>query len=508
MFKRLLVAAGMLAMTSTSAMAVYFPSGIDWSNPSQQRFIMSMYLNGLGRAPYSGELNSAARQVTGADNSQTRLDLFKQFLDSDEYRRTFSDNSRDWMVYRAPDRNYSNGFWRYRAAPARPQGFESWELSGASTEAVAKSMASYYNTYCYQGIPCVADPAEAYSRDLPVQATASAHACADESAQIARFQWVAVNGTTYPTGTDATTLCMGNHYYKASGTVLQRFQCDSGYLNCQRDRSRDIRGERTGEDNRGNPALFFADGSRLVLTNYDDIQRANQPQQQPRLQQQQQQQHACADSEQINRYYQWSGSDGTSESPGVGKSTICMRDYYYNIEGMTLKHFACDNGFTNCRANPELDVTAQRRTRVNGQSALQFRNGTTLSIMQTPPANTGNRATNSVDLSGVESRQSTRRLAGQHECSVATLRLSQFRWSRRDGTTDWPDGVDGRIVCLDNAYYEIDDFTLRHFECTGNFQNCRSSRGRDLIAVRDSTDSNGLRTLVFANGDQLALISR
>ena len=506
MLKRLLtVAAGILAIsTTTSAFAVYFPSGIDWSNPSQQRFIMSLYLNGLGRAPYNGEIASATRQVTGADNSQARLALFKRFIDSDEYRRTFPDSSRRWMVYRAPDRNYSNGFWRYRAAPAQPPGFENWELSSASTESVAKSMASYYNALCYRGIPCVADPAVANRRDLPAQTTASEHACADESAQIARFEWVAVNGTTYPTGTDATTLCMGKHYYKASGTVLQRFQCESGYRNCQRDRSRDIRGERTGKDNRGNPALFFADGSKLVLTNYDDIQRASQPQQQPRLQQQ----HACADPAQINRYYQWNGPDGISDSPGVGKSTICMRDYYYQVGGMTLKHFACDTGFTNCRANPELDVTAQRRTRVNGQSALQFRNGTTLSVLQNPPANTRNQTTNSVDLSDAETGQATHRLAGQHECGVARLRLSQFRWSRRDGTTNWPDGVDGRIVCLDNAYYTIDGFTLRHHECSSNFQHCRSSRGRDLIAIRDSTDSNGLRTLIFANGDQLALISR
>ena len=91
---------------------------------------------------------------------------------------------------------------------------------------------------------------------------------------------------------------------------------------------------------------------------------------------------------------------------------------------------------------------------------------------------------------------------------MATARLSQFRWSRRDGSTDWPDGVDGRIVCLDNAYYEIDDFTLRHFECAGDFQNCRASRGKDLIAIRDSKDNNGLRTLMFANGEQLSLISR
>ncbi len=516
MLKRLLtVAVSLVALTSSSAFAVYFPSGIDWANPSQQRFITSMYLNVLGRAPYSGEVNTAMQLMGRTDNSQTRLDLFKKFLESDEYRRTFPDSNSGWMVYRAPDRNYGSGVWRYRAAPARPGGFESWELSGASSEAVAKSMAVYYSTYCYEGIPCVADPAVAYQRDMPVQTASDTHACADESSQIARYQWVANNGTTYPTGTDATTLCMGSHYFKAVGTVLQRFQCDSGYRNCQRDRARDIRGERSGQDSRGNPALFFSDGSRLILTNYDEIQQANQAPQspvqpQPRLAQNQ---HECADPAQVTRYYQWNGTDGASESPGVGNSTICMRDYYYNIEGMTLKHFACDSGFTNCRANAELDVTAQRRTRVDGQSALQFRNGTTLSIMKNAPASTTSRSQNNslgnnTNLSGVQSNQSTQRLAGQHECGVATMRLSQFRWSKRDGTTDWPDGVDGRVVCLDNAYYEIENFTLRHFQCTGNFQNCRSSRGKDLIAIRDSTDNNGLRTLIFANGEQLALISR
>ncbi len=511
MLKRLLTAVGLLvALSSNSAFAVYFPAGIDWANPSQQRFVLSMYLNILGRAPSGGELRTASQSLARADNSQTRLDLFKQFLESDEYRRTFSDSSGQWMVYRAADRNYNNGngVWRYRAAQNRPQGFEPWDLSGASSEQIAKTMAAYYNTYCYEGRPCIAEPEIAARRHtpVPVQQMADTHACADTSAQIARFEWVAFNGTTYPTGTDATTLCMGSHYYKAVGTVLHRFQCDSGYSNCQRDRARDIRGERSGQDAQGNPALFFSDGTRLVLTNYDDIQRANQSSQ-PRLLDDQ---HACADSSKITRYYQWQGSDGTSESHGVGNNIVCMRDYYYVIEGMTLKHHACDSGFTNCRVDSAQDVTAQRRTRVDGQSALQFRSGTTLSLLKKAPAGTANSNTN--NSTGLTNNQTITtgpaRLAGQHDCGVATSRLSQFRWSRRDGSTDWPDGVDGRFVCLDNAFYEIEDFTLRHYECAGDFQNCRQSRGKDLIAIRDSKDNNGLRTLIFANGEQLSLISR
>ncbi len=517
MLRRLVfISALLLSLVSNRAMAVYFPAGIDWTNPSQQYFVLSMYLNVLGRAPDTSELRSMSQRLAANDNSESRLQLFRQFLGSREYQRLFTDNDDSWQIFRAPDMNYNrgNGSWRYQAAMQRPSGFQSWQLSSNSTRPVAEAMAGFYQAYCYAGIPCVQQPEAAARRIDPVVANQNAtptHACADESAQIATFEWIAFNGTTYPKGTDANTLCMGDHYYQASGTLLQRFQCQSGYTDCRRDSSRDIRAERTGVDDNANPAMFFRDGSRLVLTNQYQLNPSSQnPQMTPQIVSAANQ-HECADPSQITRYYQWNGANGTSEAAGVGTNVICMDDYYYLIEGMTLKHHSCERGYTNCRAAPEQDVVAQRRTRVEGRSALQFRNGTTLSLLdKAPDHNTG------TDLSGagttvtspVVNEQPAQRLAGQHDCGVPTRRLSQFRWLRSDGSSIWPDGVDGTVVCMDNAFYNIENFVLRHHQCSGDFQNCQASRGKDLIALRESIDSNGLRTLTFANGDQLSLISK
>ena len=38
--------------------------------------------------------------------------------------------------------------------------------------------------------------------------------------------------------------------------------------------------------------------------------------------------------------------------------------------------------------------------------------------------------------------------------------------------------------------------------------NCRANSRQDLIALQDGKDQSGYRTLVFANGDKLSLISR
>lgn len=517
MLTRLLAVAVVLCgVFSTRAFAVYFPSGIDWTNESQQRFVMSMYLNILGRAPESSELRSLAERLTRNDNSQARLDLFKQFLGSAEYRRLFPDSDESWRVYRAPDLNDNRGNnrWRYQAALKRPAGFENWELSGSSTLPVAQAMAAFYSAYCYAGIPCVQQADAAKRREDPLIAnrqSALAHACADESELRASFEWIAFNGTTYPRGTDSNTLCMGDHYYRATGTLLQRYQCEAGYTNCRRDQSRDVRGERTGRDDNGKPALFFSDGSRLVLTEYDERgQSEKPPSTDPMLAASQ---HECADNAKITRYYQWRGPNGTTQSSGVGNNVVCMENYYYAIEGMTLKHYSCNREFTNCVANPSKDVVAQRRTRVDGKSALEFRNGTTLSLLDKAPTNTtidltGATGDSSRSTSNTVNTQATRRLAGQHECGVSTLRLSQFQWRKNDGSSLWPDGVNGETVCMDNAYYAIDGFVLRHYQCSGDFQNCRQSRGKDLIALREGKNANGLRTLTFANGDQLSLISR
>lgn len=519
MIKRLLLVIGCLAaFCSSSAHAVYFPAGIDWANPSQNRFILSIYLNMLGRAPQEREISNASRFLSPNDNSQARLDLFKELLNNREYQQIFGAQENLWKVYRAPDKNYNNGngYWRYLSANSRPSGFENWRLSGSSSESVAASMAHYYDTFCYQGTPCIIDPKLAYKRGNSEYATARpvAHACADESRLVSQFEWVANNGTTYPRGTDGTTLCMGQHYFKAEGTVLQRFQCDSGYMNCQRDEARDIRGQRTGRDSNGKPTLFFADGTRLVLTSHnpatgtDQTRTENSITQEPVLVDSTRNgQHSCADPAVANSKFRWRSTNGTSESNGIGSSTVCMDNFYYQIEGTNLKRFDCATGFRGCRANPSKDIAAEKRKRVEGFPGLEFSNGTTLALIKKGAAGETAQTTNRSNVTA-PAQPTQRRLAGQHECADSALRVSQFRWTKQSGTSSWPDGVAGRYVCLNDSYYEIQGSTLRHHQCSANYQDCRANRRNDLIAVSDTKDGNGNMTLIFANGDRLSLISR
>ncbi len=516
MIKRLLLVLSCLAaICSSPAHAVYFPAGIDWANPSPNRFIVSMYLNMLARAPQEREISNATRILSSNDNSKTRLDLFKQILGNREYQQIFGAQDNLWRVYRAPDKNYNNGngYWRYLAASRKPAGFENWHLSGTSSESVADSIAHYYNSFCYQGTPCIVDPALAYKRGDRAYASNQSltHACADESQLVSQFEWVAINGTTYPRGTDSTTLCMGQHYYKAAGVVLQHFQCDSGYQNCQRDQSKDIRGQRTGRNSQGKPTLFFADGTRLIQTSHNrttNQSQINSPAtgEPAFVDSSRNGSHGCADSTVASSTFRWRSATGTSESNGIGATTVCMDNFYYQIEGVALKRFDCAAGFRTCRPNPSKDITADKRKRVDGYPGLEFRSGTTLALIkqstsssQPARATTGNTTT---------PQPGQRRVAGQHECADSALRVSQFRWTKQNGASNWPEGVADRYVCLDNAYYEIQGSTLRHHQCTANYQNCRANRRSDLIAVSDTKDGRGNMTLIFANGDRLSLISR
>lgn len=515
MTRKLTLAIGcFIAIFSSTAQGVYFPDGIDWANPSTDRFVLSLYLNTLGRAPRSNEISTASRALNRTDTSQTRLDLFRKLLNATEYRQTFGNQDKRWQVYQAPDLNYDNG-WRYRAAQTMPDKFQPWRVSESSSESVAEALANFYNTYCFSGSPCIDQPQSAYKRGQFLRTTA-AHECADKSNLISQFQWIAINGTTYPQGTDANTLCMGRHYYKSEGLVLQHYQCEAGYLNCLRDRSRDIRAQRTGFDDNRNPTLFFSDGGRLTLTNSNEVARHNQPDNRsndPFPVNNTSATHDCADPALTTSRYRWKGPNGTTESPGIGQSIVCMDNAYYVIDGVRLMRHDCDNGFRNCIANPARDISAERRKRVDGYPGLEFRNGTTMALIATGANRSTPRSTSRTETRlnrepVAPPRSSQPRTAGQHSCADPALRISQFRWTKAAGTTSWPDGVDGRYVCLKNAYYEIKGSTLHHYQCLAEFKNCRANRRKDLIAVRDANDNKGYRTLIFANGDQLSLISR
>ena len=152
MFHRLL--ALLCVLLPLSADAVYFPGGIDWTNPSQSRFAESLYLNMLGRAPNASESRNAVTTLRRNDNRIARLRLFESLVQSSEYKRAFTTSDSSWQVFRAPDYNYNNGagFYRYQAALSQPEGFTTIPDGRRSfTRSIAQSVAHYYNAFCYRG---------------------------------------------------------------------------------------------------------------------------------------------------------------------------------------------------------------------------------------------------------------------------------------------------------------------------------------------------------------------
>jgi len=244
MFYRLL--ATLCILLPLTANAVYFPGGIDWTNPSQARFAQSLYLNMLGRAPDARESRDAVSTLRRNDNRIARLRLFESIVQSSEYRRSFTTTDASWQVYRAPDYNYNNGsgFYRYQAALSQPAGFTAIpDGQRLFAKSVAQSVAHYYNAFCYRGDPCIDNPELAHERGgsngLAQRAGSNAHNCAEQSKLTSQFKWVAINGTTYPRGIGRDTICLDDGYFKANQLTLERFDCDRGYENCRRNRAQD-----------------------------------------------------------------------------------------------------------------------------------------------------------------------------------------------------------------------------------------------------------------------------
>ena len=522
MLKRML--AVIFLLLPISAMAVYFPAGIDWTNPSQGSFVQSLYLNVLGRAPSRQESQDQIRNLRRNDNRTARLRMFESMIETSEYQRTFS-RQGNWRVYRAPDYNYQtdygqrgDGFWRFKAAVRAPEGFRN--IAGNSrvfSESVAHSVARYYDAFCYSGETCIDNPELARDRNPGTTLTATAaHACADTSKQTSQFKWVAVNGTTYPRGTDRKTICLQDHYYQAEQLTLQRYDCDRGFTNCERNRQLDLRATRSGTDNSGDSSLFFRDGSRLTLLNTDSAidntgVATNSNSDAVLLGNS----HECADTRLTTSRFLWEDSSRRSTSTGIGADTICMDNYYYTVQGLKLLRYQCQRGFTDCRADPRNNLQAERRTRVNGNAGLQFANGSTVSITTRGASNTGRDtsrdttrvpANTTTDNSVAPPRNtSSRPGSGQgSDCADPTLRVSQFRW-KSDGLSSWPDGVGGRFICLSNSYYEISQNKLSHYVCQSNYRGCRANPTKDHRISQVSSDGT-VRTL--SNGDEVTLVSR
>ena len=509
MFHRLL--ALLCALLPLSADAVYFPGGIDWTNPSQSRFAESLYLNMLGRAPNASESRNAVTTLRRNDNRIARLRLFESLVQSSEYKRAFTTSDSSWQVFRAPDYNYNNGagFYRYQAALSQPEGFTTIPDGRRSfTRSIAQSVAHYYNAFCYRGDPCIDNPEFARDRGANGFAqtiTGNAHSCSEQSKLTSQFKWVAVNGTTYPRGIGRDIVCLDNGYFKTDQLTLQRFDCDSGHQNCQRNRAQDLRASRSGTDNDGHSSLFFRDGSRLALISTDNStgnagaisDRATDPLLAENA-------HACADPAQTTTRFTWEGSGRSAESKGIGAKIICMDNYYYSILSMTLSRYNCDQGFTNCRADPANNLTAQRRTRVNGNPGLQFNNGTSVAITarDVAPGRTSSTSDNNRRLSTASNTQ-RQRYRGT-ECADAKQRLSQFRW-KSNGLSSWPDGVDGKLICLNDSYYEVEPTKMRNYRCQRNFNNCVANPGKDFIIASVSDDGT---VWTLSNGDQITLISK
>jgi len=510
MLLRLLGGALIACLLPLTAQAVYFPKGIDWTNPTPEMFVNSLYLNALGRAPNRSEVQEQTQTLRRGDSRKARLRMFESVVSSREYKRTFSSNDASWRVYRAPDYNYNNGAdsWRYRAGSNTPEGFESLPSGRRFSQAIAASLAEYYNAFCYRGEPCIDNPELARERDSGtfvqqggVQQSALAHACADPAQLTAQFKWVAVNSTTYPVGPDDYTVCVTNGYFVANNLNLEYHQCANGYVNCYRDASKDSQAVRGGNDTQGNPSLYFSNGARLTLTKSSGNTTITQ---QPSNTQRASNAHECADSSIANSVFTWRGPRGTGSSNGIGASIICMDDYYYEIVGITLNRYDCDRRFTNCRANTRKNLKAEKRTRIDGEPGFEFANGTnvTLTSRGSPSAVTStarDTATASQTNSGTRLSNAT-----GADCASSTKRLSQFRW-KSDGLSSWPDGIDGRIICQNDSYYEIAANRLRYFSCSSNYSSCRANARKDINV--QSVSANGM-VWTLTNGDELTLISR
>jgi len=516
MFYRLL--ATLCILLPLTVDAVYFPGGIDWTNPSQSQFAQSLYLNMLGRAPSARESRDAVSTLRRNDNRIARLRLFESIVQSSEYRRSFNTEESSWQVFRAPDYNYNNGtgFYRYEAAQSQPAGFTAIpDGRRLFAKSIARSVAHYYNAFCYRGDPCIDNPELAHERgaggSFSQTISRNAHDCAEQSKLNSQFKWVAINGTTYPRGIGRETVCLDDGYFKVEQLTLERYDCDSGYENCRRNRGQDLRASRSGADNDGHASLFFRDGSRLALISTDNLttssstgtagtvtQRENDPLLTGNA-------HACADPTQTTTRFTWQGSGRTAETKGIGANIICMENYYYSVHSMTLSRFNCDRGFTNCRADPANNLTAERRTRVLGKPGLLFANGTSVAITDRNVAPA--RSTTSTSRSDTRVTTGTNNQGQRYrgtDCADTKKRLSQFRW-KSNGLSSWPDGVDGKLICLNNSYYEVEQTRIRNYSCQTNYSNCVANPGKDFNITAVSEDG---MVWTLNNGDQITLITK
>ena len=499
---------------SFSANAVYFPSGIDWTNPAPNRFIQSLYLNVLGRAPKSDEINTLVSQLRNNDNRNARLRLFERVVKSSEYKRAFKQDDRSWQVYRAPDFNFNRGqgYWRYRAGgDTPPDGFRQMPRQQTFTPSVAQSIASYHNAFCYRGEPCIDNPELARERyaSVPSQAGGDAvHACADSTRLTSQFKWVAVNGTTYPRGIGRDTICMEDSYYQANDLALQHYRCESSYTNCSRQPDRDLRAIRTGDDNNGDPAWFFRDGSRLVLleTNVNNSSSAAAEPGAVSPIANNGEVHDCADASLTTSKFVWSNRTQTAESKGIGGRIICMDNYFYAINRLELTRFQCEQGFVNCQPDPANNLVADDRTTVKGKPGLLFADGSTvaLTLLGTPAARSSSRNSNNTATQTNNSNAPTSQTVSGKDCADPNRRLSEFQW-KSNGLSSWPSGVDGRLVCLNDHYYEISQQKLHYYVCRRNFSQCHANPQKDIDIVRSGSDGV---SWFLSNGDQLTLVTR
>ena len=519
-------------LTPLTAGAVYFPAGIDWTHPSQLRFVQSLYLNMLGRAPGTSETQRAVQTLRRLDNRTTRLRAFETLLQSSEYQQLFKETDRSWQVYQAQDYNHtavsgnqSRHYVRHKAAQSTPQGFTNLPRDSRSySESVARSIAAYHDAFCYRGKPCIDNPELARTGDARrntkphlSRPASNVHACADESALNTRFKWVAINGTTYPHGTDRLTICLQDAYFKASQLNLERYECDPGYTNCRRNSALDLRASRSGTDKDGYPAFFFRDGSRLALIENDHNR------QQPTDPLLANDAHVCADASRTNSRFTWQSNGRNTESKGVGTTIVCMQQHYYEVQRRLLRRYNCDIGYTNCRPDPNNNLTATRSTRINGNPALVFPNGTTLTITSRSvdsgrPSNRTNRSStktdNNPDTGGTRQRtnpvprartdSNEQVTVNGSQCADSKRRLSQFRW-KSQGLSSWPDGIDGRIICLNDSYYEVTASVLRNYSCQRNYSNCIANPGKN-VGISTTSEDGTIWTL--SNGDEVTLISR
>lgn len=140
-FSRIGAATLSITLAATlSASAMHDPEAIDWTGPPST-FVSSLFVGVFGREDYSPAAQSWTKQVT--KNPSSRLSLFKQFLNSPEYKKLYGGHNGVYRVYWKSDGAHHKS---YTVAKTKPSGYEG-ATSNAVTIKVAQAIRGFLVAY-------------------------------------------------------------------------------------------------------------------------------------------------------------------------------------------------------------------------------------------------------------------------------------------------------------------------------------------------------------------------